>query len=247
MAWIARAGNAVEHRRERSGIDGGTVGDPRMTARRRRHTRGDPSVEVHERRAEQTAVVDDAAQVARPLRPPPRIRRDGGRVGGRPDAMAVLGTAPMVDAHVGAVLHVTRALRVRVDQRRVAAMVLESRIRVEHLETAARLDPEWKEDVHHLRTVLRVLPEAVVELAEHGAGHVGDDAVERTPALLVHVDVVVDHGAQEPSRLRATVRVGVADRAGAGLPSSTPPCLSQATQSRSAAIPSPSTRAPMPV
>src|SRR4030095_10782649 len=44
------------------------------------------------------------------------------------------------------------------------------------------------------------------------------DAVEGAPAVLVHVQIVVDHGAEEASRLRATVGIGVAEGARRGIP-----------------------------
>src|SRR6185369_16991402 len=118
-------------------IDGGAVGNARVTARRRRHAFPDPAIEVGESGAKQPSIVDHAAQVAGALRPAPRVGGHGGRVGGRPDAEAVLGAAPVIYAHVGTVLHIARARGVGVDEGGVAAVVLEPGVRVEDLEPAA--------------------------------------------------------------------------------------------------------------
>jgi hypothetical protein len=67
---------------------------------------------------------------------------------------------------------------------------------------------------HHLRPVLGVLAEALVELAPHAAGHVGDDPVEGLAALLVEVEIPVHQRAQHAAGLRAPVGVGPAQRAG---------------------------------
>lgn len=76
---------------------------------------------------------------------------------------------------------------------------------------------ERKQVRHRLGPVLRVLAEALVELAADPARHVGDDPVEHLAALLVHEQVVVDHRAQEAPRLGAPVGVGVAQPAGRGV------------------------------
>src|SRR5205823_13134743 len=81
------------------------------------------------------------------------------------------------------------------------------RVRVHDLEPAVRLDLKRLEVAHRPRPVLAVLAEALVELAAHGAGHVGDDAVEGVAADLGLVETVVDQRTQHPSRLRATVGV----------------------------------------
>ena len=47
--------------------------DPRMPAGRRLHALGDPAIEVHQARAQQAAVVDDAADVLRALGPAGRV------------------------------------------------------------------------------------------------------------------------------------------------------------------------------
>ena len=73
---------------------------------------------------------------------------------------------------------------------------------------------EREEVRHHVVAVLRVLAEALVELAPHAAGHVGDDAVEGLAPLLVQVEVLVDQRAQQPPGLRAAVGVGPPQAAG---------------------------------
>ena len=74
-------------------------------------------------------------------------------------------------------------------------------VRLARLRILLRHIREGKEVSHHLRAVLRVLAEALVELAPQTARHIGDDAVQRLAALLVEVEVVVDVGAEEPPRL----------------------------------------------
>src|SRR2546428_9745013 len=65
--------------------------------------------------------------------------------------------------------------------------------------------------VHHVRPVLGVLPEPLVELTAKPAGDVRDDSVERLPTLLVEVEVVVDQRPEQPPGLRSTVGVRVTD------------------------------------
>ena len=118
-------------------------------------------------------------------------------VGGRPDAEAVLGAREVIDADVGAMGGVVPAVGVGVEERGVAAVVLGRGVRVEGAQPApARVEPgvervlhagvgiaaglvgEREEVRHHVVAVLRVLPEALVELAPHPARDVGDDPVE---------------------------------------------------------------------
>ena len=73
---------------------------------------------------------------------------------------------------------------------------------------------EREEVRHHVVAVLRVLAEALVELAAHAAGHVGEHAVEGLAALLVQVQVLVDQGPEQPPGLGAAVGVGPAEAAG---------------------------------
>ena len=141
--------------------------------------------------------------------PGPSVGRGRQRLGGRPRPQRVLGPREVVDAHVGSGVDVLCARSVGVDQRRVSTVVLERRVGEEDLEAAARGHVQGLVAVHHGPAVLRALTEAVVELAEHGARHVGDDPVEDPAAGLVDVDVVVDHRAQEAAGLRAAVGVGV--------------------------------------
>src|SRR4030095_3496214 len=110
---------------------------------------------------------------------------------------------------------------IRMRERGIAAVVLGRAVRVEHLQRApARGDPavqlfggRRRDRVHHVRPVLGVLPEPLVELAAEPTGDVRDDAVERFPALLVDVEIVVDERAEQPAGLRAPVGVRVAESA----------------------------------
>src|SRR5258705_465692 len=125
----------------------------------------------------------------------------------RRHAGAVFGAREVIDAPARTVLDVARPAGIGVDERRVAAVVLRGGIGVHHLEAGGRLDLERLEVAHRPRPVLAVLAEALVELAAHAAGDVGDDAVERLVLLLVVIQAVVDQRPQQASRLRAPVRV----------------------------------------
>src|SRR5215470_9031654 len=217
VAWIGGGRNTREGLLELARIHGRAVGEAGMAAGRRRRALRHPPIKIDEGGAEEPAVVHHAAQVVRALPPAPRVGSHSGGIGGRPDPVPVLGAPPVVHAHVEPVLDIARARGIGVDQRRVAAVILEARVRVKRLEPSARLDLERLEAIHHLRPVLGVLPEPLVELSQHGSRHVGDDAVERATATLVHVQIVMDHGAQEAARLRAAIGVGVAERPRRGI------------------------------
>ena len=88
-------------------------------------------------------------------------------------------------------------------------MVFRRAVRVEDAQRApARGEPALEllggrrdDAIHHVRPVLGVLAEPLVELAAEPAGDVGDGAVERLAAVLVPVQVVVDQRPQEPAGL----------------------------------------------
>ena len=192
----------------------------------------DPAVEMHEAGAQQRRVVHHAAEAPGALDGAGRVGGSYLRVGGRPDAEAVLGSGEVVDAHARAVRDVVASIGIGVDERGVAAVVLGRRVRVDDAEPApARIEAgvkrvlhtrvrvggglvgEGEEVSHHVVAVLRVLPEALVELAAHAARDVGDDPVQRLPPLLVEVEVLVDQGAQQAPRLGAAIGVRPAHHA----------------------------------
>ena len=121
----------------------------RVSARRRLDPVDDPAIEMHEAGAQQRRVVDDAAEVLGVL---DRARRIGGRrlgVGRRPDAEAVLRAGEVVDAHVRPVRDVVLPSGSVWIERRVAAMVLGRRVRVEDAEAAAsRVEPSMERILH---------------------------------------------------------------------------------------------------
>src|SRR5262245_44439173 len=221
--------NAVKNVVEPFGRDRRTVANGRVSARWRLDPVDDPAVEMHQTGAQQERVVDDTTEVPGVIDGTGRIGRRKLSIGRRPDAEAVLGAGEMIDPDVRSVRDVDGPVRIGVGQRRIAAMVLGRRVRVEDAEaTPARVHSrmervlhtgvaisggligEGKEVGHHVVAVLRVLSEALVELAAHAARDVRDDPVERLPATLVKVQVLVHERAQEPARLRAPVRIGPA-------------------------------------
>ena len=200
-----------------------------MSARRRLDALDHPAVEVHEAGPQERRVVHHAAQVLGALDRARRIRGGELGVGGRPDAEPVLGAREVIDADAGAVRGVLPAVGVRVDERGVAPVILRRRVRVEGAETApARVEPrmerilhagvriapglvrEREEVRHHVVAVLRVLPEALVELAPHPARHVGDDPVDGLAPVLVEIQILVGERAQQAAGLRAPIGVGPA-------------------------------------
>ncbi|PYM49581.1 MAG: hypothetical protein DME16_08635 [Candidatus Rokuibacteriota bacterium] len=220
VARVVRVGDGVEDLGQVFGSDRAAVAQARMDARGRLHAVGHPAVEADQARAQEPRIVDDATQVLGVVDGAGRIGGADLPVRGRPRAEAVLGARVVIDARVRAVRDVAHAVSARVDQRGVAAVVFGGGVRVHDLERAPpRVEPamqgvrlarlrillrhirEGKEVSHHLRAVLRVLAEALVELAPQTARHIGDDAVQRLAALLVEVEVVVDVGAEEPPRL----------------------------------------------
>ena len=207
MARVAGAGDSIEYRVERLERHRGALGQARMPARRRLDAFGDPAIQVDETRAQERRVVDRVPQVLRVFG---RLRRIGGGrfLGrGRPHAETMLGAREVIDAHARTVLDVARPAGIGVDQRCIAAVVLRGGVGVHHLEAGRRLDLERLEVGHRPGPVLAVLAEALVELAAHAAGDVGDDAIERLVVLLVLIQAVVNERAQQASRLRAPVRV----------------------------------------
>ena len=124
-------------------------------------------------------------------------------------------------------LGVLPAVGVRVDERGVAPVILRRGIGVEGAEPApARVEPrmervlhagvriapglvgEREEVRHHVVPVLRVLPEALVELAPHPARHIGDDPVDGLAPVLVEIQILVGERAQQAPGLRAPIGIG---------------------------------------
>src|SRR6266545_4927556 len=100
------------------------IGKARMPARRGLDSLGDPTVQIHQTRAQQRRIVDGVAKILRVLR---RLRRIGGSHllrRRRPDAEPVLGAGEVVHARRRTGRGVARALGVRVGERGVAAVVL---------------------------------------------------------------------------------------------------------------------------
>ena len=69
-----------------------------------------------------------------------------------------------------------------------------------------------EEDARQWLRVARRLREAMIETASAGAGHMGDDAIHDLPALLVHVEVLVQEMAKEAAALRNSYRIDLANR-----------------------------------
>src|SRR5258706_11374365 len=215
VARIVGGGDAIEHRVEGLERHRGAVGETRVTARRRLDPLGDPAVHVDEAGAQERRVVDRVPQVLRVLRRLRRVGR-GELLGGRgPDTEAVLGPGKVVDARRRPGRDIARTLGVRMGERGVAPVIFGRAVRVENLQGAsARREPPVQvlvggglDVVHHVRPVLRVLAEPLVELAAETAGDVRDDPVERFAAVLVEIQIVVDERAQQTSGLRAPIRV----------------------------------------
>ena len=233
VARVTRGRDAPEGGDEAIGWHRGAVGQARVTARRRLDPLDHPAIEAHQAGAQQRRVVHHPAEVLRALHRTTRIGGRGLAIARRPDAEAVLGAREVIDAGVRAGNRVALAVGIGVDQRGVAAVVLGGGVGVEDAQPAAAgvearvqrvlgaglrirrgLVGEREEVRHHVVAVLRVLAEALVELAPHAAGHVGDDAVEGLAPLLVQVEVLVDQRAQQPPGLRAAVGIGPPQAAG---------------------------------
>src|SRR5690606_33543724 len=68
---------------------------------------------------------------------------------------------------------------------------------------AEREDVSWIEEVQVWMGVARGLRETVIEAASPAAGHMRQHAVDRTPALLVLIEPVVEQRPQEAAALRS--------------------------------------------
>ena len=142
----------------------------------------------------------------------------------------MLAAGEMVSAHRCGFGRVGQGLEIRVDQRRVAAPVLSGGVG-EHnlghgtpplhgveqgaLQSGYRVRLRGIGEGKHLRDdvadVFGGLPEAQIELAAHGPGHMGDDSVQSRPFLLILVDANVDVLTEEAAALGTPHGVGVVD------------------------------------
>ena len=188
---------------------------------------GHPPVQVGQSGAKQGIVVHT---VERQLAPYAVVGPD---LYGRKVTGAVLATCKVVPPDVGRLRRVLHGHQVRVDERRVAAPVLRGCVDKHNLGDLSTLLQALQHGpfrtgyrVYLVRirereqlgdneaNILGGLAKAKVELAPHGPGNVGNNAVQGHPFLLVFVQARVNHLAQETAALGTTNGVGVVNCVG---------------------------------